>query len=80
MIRHPVTEQALFYSYRNDPAVLALKVRQDTEWRRPCACRGIVLADPDDPAPGVSEHNVGPAHQLWRRRKEGVHGPSDAVR
>ena len=67
--RQPVTESALEYAYRNDPAVLALQARKDTEWRRPCACRGIVLADPDAPMQGVQEHNAGPQHQLWRRTR-----------
>lgn len=67
-LREPISEQALEYAYRNDPAVLALRRREDATWRRPCACRGVVLADPDDPGPGVRDHQATPIHQLWRGR------------
>ena len=36
-------------------------------WDRPCACGTTVTADPDDPFPGVWEHNATFAHQRWRR-------------
>jgi hypothetical protein len=68
-MREPVSEQSLFWAYRNDPAVLALRVRKNTEWKRPCACRGIVVADPEDPTQGVAEHNATTLHQLWRAER-----------
>lgn len=35
------------------------------EVARPCACGGIVLADPHDPRPGVAEHRETVRHQAW---------------
>lgn len=67
--REVVTERALFYAYRNDPAVMALKARSIPE-RRPCACRGVVEADPTDPQPGVQLHNEGAQHRAFRRARE----------
>jgi hypothetical protein len=43
-----------------------------TTWTRPCACGGEVRANPDDPTPGVREHNAGPEHHEWRLRREAV--------
>lgn len=67
--REAVTEPALFYAYRNDPAVLALRVRSGSE-RRPCICRGVVEADPSDPMPGVQVHNETRQHARWREDNE----------
>lgn len=64
-----VTEGALFYAYRNDPAVLALQRKPHTE-RRPCACRGIVEADPENAADGVERHNATSTHRAWREARE----------
>lgn len=33
---------------------------------RPCACGSVVVADPRDPAEGVSLHNGTPEHRSWR--------------
>lgn len=68
--REAVTERALFYAYRNDPAVLALRMRVGETARRPCACKGIVEADPADPAPGVQIHNETRQHERWREDNE----------
>lgn len=68
--REHATEAALFYAYRNDPAVLALKSRSGTIERRPCVCRGFVDADPCDPAPGVTMHNETRQHARWREDNE----------
>jgi hypothetical protein len=67
--REAASERALFYAYRNDPAVLALRVRHGAE-KRPCACRGVVEADPADPAPGVRLHNESRQHERWRDEHE----------
>ena len=32
---------------------------------RPCACGGMVWADPDDPEPGVMAHNAEECHLAW---------------
>lgn len=36
------------------------------EEARPCACGGIVVADPDWPLASVIEHQATERHQLWR--------------
>ena len=68
--RQAVTETALFYAYRNDPAVLALRRLGRETAKRPCACRGVIEADPADPQPGVQLHNEGSQHRFWRRDRE----------
>lgn len=68
--RQAVTESSLFYAYRNDPAVLALRAVGRTTVRRPCACRGVIEADPADPAPGVQMHNETRQHGRWREDNE----------
>lgn len=68
--REQVSERALFYAYRNDPAVLALRRAGRETARRPCACRGVIEADPVDPQPGVQLHNEGNQHRSWRRSRE----------
>lgn len=68
--REAASERALFYAYRNDPAVLALQARMGDLVRRPCACRGIVEADESDPAPGVQLHNETRMHARWRAAHE----------
>ena len=37
---------------------------------RPCACGGMVWADPGNPAPGVKAHNVTLEHQAWIELEE----------
>jgi len=68
--REAASETALFYAYRNDPAVLALKARTGGLERRPCLCRGFVEADPTDPSPGVRLHNETRQHERWREDSE----------
>ena len=68
--RQQVTERALFYAYRNDPAVLALRRVGRETVKRPCACKGVVEADPADPAPGVQVHNETRQHARWREDNE----------
>lgn len=68
--REVVTERALFYAYRNDPAVLALRASRHDQVKRPCVCRGYVVADPADPQPGVQLHNEGAQHRAYRRARE----------
>lgn len=60
-----ISESALFRAYGEDPAVLALR-----RAKRPCACKGVVEADPIDPTPGVQEHQKTPQHQAWRAWRE----------
>ena len=67
LTKERTSERMLFDAYRNDPAVLALR----GPVRRPCACRGVVVADPVDPQPGVDAHNNTIDHRIWRRRREG---------
>jgi len=67
--RSAASESALFYAYRNDPAVLALRARSAVV-RRPCACQGYVEADPSDPQPGVQLHNETRQHARWRDDNE----------
>jgi hypothetical protein len=64
IVRDVLTEMDL---YARDPAVLALKDRKE---QRPCACRGVVEADPLDPFPGVSEHILTRIHARWREDNE----------
>lgn len=66
--QQPVSEAVLFDAYRNDPAVLRLQAAGRTE-RRPCVCRGVVTADPEDPQPGVEEHNATILHEAWRAQR-----------
>lgn len=35
---------------------------------RPCACGSTVTANPDDPTPGVREHNATRVHRNWSQR------------
>ena len=35
-------------------------------WTRPCACGGTVRANPDDPTPGVREHQRTVEHRRYR--------------
>ncbi len=64
--RETASETALFYAYRNDPAVLALRERPGRTERRPCACRGTIEADPVDPSEAVTLHNETGLHRAWR--------------
>jgi hypothetical protein len=64
------SETSLFYAYRNDPAVLALRDLGREKVRRPCVCRGHIEADPSDPAPGVQAHNETRQHARWREDNE----------
>ena len=59
-------EALLRFAYRNDPAVAALKDKRE---RRVCACRGVVVADPEDPTEGVTLHNASDRHQAWRAQR-----------
>lgn len=68
--REAASESALFYAYRNDPAVLALRRAGRETAKRPCACRGVVEADPADPTPGVRVHNESRQHERWREDHE----------
>lgn len=68
--RRQTTEDTLLYAYRNDPAVVALRNVGRETVRRPCACRGVVEADPADPAPGVQVHNETRQHARWREDNE----------
>lgn len=36
---------------------------------RPCVCGTDVTANPDDPTPGVQEHNASFAHKRWRKNR-----------
>lgn len=56
------TEQALFHAYR--------RVDDGVE-TRPCACGGMVHAEPDAPARGVQAHNFTGRHKAWRAAREG---------
>ena len=35
----------------------------------PCACGGIIRANPDDPVPAMREHNASPLHLAWRAER-----------
>jgi hypothetical protein len=37
---------------------------------RPCACGGIVTANPEAPAYGVQAHNYTGRHKAWRANRE----------
>jgi len=39
-----------------------------TTWTLPCACGDSVTANPDDPLPGVREHNASMTHISYRAR------------
>lgn len=67
IVREIISESDLFDAYRNDPAVEALKVRTA---KHPCACRGVIQADPIDPAPGVQDHQATRQHARWREDNE----------
>ena len=66
LTKERTTKRELFDSYRTDPAVVALR----RSVRRPCACRGVIVADPEDPQPYVDAHNNTIDHRIWRRRRE----------
>lgn len=67
-VREVIRESELFDAYKSDPAVVALQqsARRD---RRPCACMGVVEADPQDPAPGVQVHQQTRQHRRWREAR-----------
>lgn len=57
--RDRMTEHALEWALRNvtaGPRLLA----------RPCACGGVVEADPVEPTAGVKEHLRTRRHEAWR--------------
>lgn len=68
LTKERTSERALFDAYRNDPAVLAL--RSGRKEKRPCACRGYIVADPEAPGDDVRRHNDGLLHRIWRRDRE----------
>ena len=37
------------------------------EEARPCACGGVVIANPTDPTYGVRDHQQEPRHKAWAR-------------
>lgn len=55
------SEDSLFHAYR--------RVDNSVE-SRPCACGGMVHADPDLPAKGVQAHNYTGRHKAWRSVRE----------
>lgn len=64
-----ISEGELMHGYQYDPAVLALKAAGPRMERRPCACRGIVTAEVNDPMPGVQTHNATTHHLAWRAQR-----------
>lgn len=36
----------------------------------PCACGFTIVADPNDPEPGVRKHQARLGHRMWRKRME----------
>lgn len=49
-----LTERELIRSFSSEPVA------------RPCACGGVVIADPLDPTEGVREHQAESKHAAWR--------------
>lgn len=57
------SEDLLMRGYRNTDPAGGLETR-------PCACGGIVTADPDAPGRGVAAHQFTGRHKAWRANQE----------
>lgn len=58
-------EAALLHGYSRTRGADDTRVEE-----RPCACGGVVRADPAAPARGVVQHNSTGRHKAWRSNRE----------
>jgi hypothetical protein len=60
-----VREAALLQGYSRTQGADDTRVES-----RPCACGGVVRADPAAPGRGVAQHNASPRHKAWRANRD----------